>query len=94
MRSTCAAAPASPHTEEITGHAFGQRLPREQQQLLSLQHLEKLDAQRRCAPRPHTRRGSEGEDANDTNDIVYGLPAKAFDFILPDIAFIENIQFS
>ncbi|MAU11734.1 MAG: hypothetical protein CL607_18055 [Anaerolineaceae bacterium] len=35
----------------------------------------------------------KGEDANDTNDIVYGLPAKAFDFILPDIAFIENIQF-
>jgi len=35
----------------------------------------------------------KGEDANDTNDFVYGLPAKAFDFILPDIAFIENIQF-
>lgn len=35
----------------------------------------------------------KGEDAEDTNDIVYGLPAKAFDFILPDIAFIENIQF-
>lgn len=25
-------------------------------------------------------------------DIAYTLPAKGFDFILPDIAFIENIQ--
>lgn len=32
------------------------------------------------------------EDTNVATAIAYGIPAVAFDFILPDIAFIENIQ--
>ena len=40
---------------------------------------------------PNSKPGGNA-DAESTTDIVYGIPAKAFDFILPDIAFIENIQ--
>ena len=35
----------------------------------------------------------KGEDTNVATAISYGIPAVAFDFILPDVAFIENIQF-